>query len=51
MLAQLFSCIFNWYSEIHSYDSFTHLVSGLLTSFLAIIILDKLKSIVVRIFL
>lgn len=43
ILAQLFGCIFHWYSEIYWYDSFTHFISGMLTSFLAIIILKKLN--------
>lgn len=44
IFAQLFGCVMHMYSEVHWYDSFTHFISGVLTAFLAIFILDKLKK-------
>lgn len=44
VLAQLFGSMLHFYSEIHWYDSFTHFLSGVLTAFLSIIILDKLRK-------
>lgn len=44
IIAQLFGCIIHMYSEIYWYDSFAHFISGSLTAFLAIFILDKLKK-------
>ena len=36
--------ILNWYNTIEHYDKITHLISGIMTSFLALIILISFKS-------
>ena len=42
-LAHLLGSIYNFYSLFSWYDKFTHFLSGILTSILSLIILDKFK--------